>query len=103
MALAFQADNLREQWLSRQSLRDLKNLASAHDADTLTHLACGEALSNNAQFPEAAAKFQRAERMLEPGRRNWTAERVHARLGYTLALLGNVDRAERPPVSQQQQ
>ena len=83
----------REDQLASQDRPTLKRLASAPDSDPLTHLAYGERLARANQPQAALREFQRASQMLEPGRHDALAEHMWARIGYTLAFMGDDDSA----------
>ena len=80
-----------EQQAAMKSLPELKRQADAPDADPLAHVAYGEKLARENQSAGAVQEFQRAARMLEPGKADPMAGLVCARLAYALAYAGEIE------------
>lgn len=93
IALASQTNRIHEAWLSKRSISELKTLAASKDADSLSHLLYGERLESTNNMKTALEEFQLAEQKLEMNQRDSIAERVYGGEGFTLAMLGEAEKA----------
>jgi tetratricopeptide (TPR) repeat protein len=81
-------NDIKEWWLSRQTIDALRGSVDSSQSDPLTTLVYSEKLIKADRIQEARESLRKAEQSLPPGASDAVAGRINARLGFLLAQNG---------------